>query len=78
VNEVNWLAPLAALRTTRTGPPGPWSGGGGVGPAVLNDQLDVAITLPAVSVAPLTVAVYPVEVARAALGVNVAVVVAPS
>ena len=56
-NGVNWLAVGAEFLITSTGPPGPWSGGGGGGAAVVKDQLTGAMTLPAASVAPLTVAV---------------------
>ena len=41
--------------------------------AVVNVQLTGSIALPAVSLAPLSVTVYVVEVASAALGVSVAV-----
>src|SRR4051812_2233017 len=57
VKPVKVLAPLAELLITRTGPPGPWSRVCGGGAAVVKDQLTVAIMLPAVSLAPLTVAV---------------------
>src|SRR4051812_10720582 len=42
---------------------------------VVNDQVTVDITLPLGSVAPLTLAVYPVDAVSAALGVKVAVCV---
>ena len=47
--------------------------GGGVPAAVVNDHVvAVAMVLPARSLAPLTVAVYVVPAASAAVGVNVA------
>jgi hypothetical protein len=45
---------------------------------VVKDQLTGDMTLPAASRAPLTVAVYDVELNRAEEGMNVAVVVAGS
>src|SRR3954471_11449257 len=78
VKAANWPAAADGFRITSTGPPGPCSGPGGGGAAVLNDQLSGAIVLPAGSRAPLTAAVYDVEVARAPFGVKVAVVVAGS
>ena len=44
----------------------------------MKDQLTGAITFPAASLAPLTVAVYEVEVANAAVGVKRDVVLAAS
>jgi hypothetical protein len=48
---------FALLVTTAIGPPGPSLGGGGGGAAVVKDQLTGAIVLPAMSLAPDTVAV---------------------
>src|ERR1044072_6155827 len=72
-NGVNWLSVEDVFFTTRTGPPGPLSSGGGAAPPVVKLQLPGAIVLPAASWAPLTAAVYVVFVARAADGVSVAV-----
>ena len=68
---------------TSTGPPGPSSGGGPGGDAVLKFQLSsLARALPALSFTPLapplTVAVYVVASASAAVGSSVAVRVAAS
>ena len=45
------------LVTMATGPPGPWSGGGGAGAAVVKSQLMGDMVFPAESLAFLTVAV---------------------
>jgi hypothetical protein len=56
-NGLNWLADGEEFLMTSTGPPGPWSGGGGGGLAVVKDQLTGIMTLPPASAAPLTAAV---------------------
>ena len=56
-NGVNWLSGADGFFTTRTGPPGPLSSGGGLAPPVVKLQLTGAIVLPAASWAPLTDAV---------------------
>src|SRR5262245_5609449 len=52
-----WLYGFVPLVTSAIGPPGPSDGGGGGGAAVVKDQLTGTIVLPAVSLAPDTLAV---------------------